>query len=283
MDPDIPLGKPFPDTPLPTDNVYTGPFRAQVKKNNDNEEEDKFLGRIKVWVPQVHGEDYKDKIDELPWAWPCFLHAYKDEEGTLKAGFFGVPPEESWVYVIFENGDPDHPIYMGGWYAGEKGDTDVDQFMQEDTRSSARYPDIIGYISPHDGKFRFRILKEDRFEFSWFENDQEKAIFEFDSVGQSPNDRPTARLSVKDNWMIKVTSEDKIEIECVQGEGEVKVKCKKFIVEAEEEIDMQSSGTSKYSAVETNTFEGETIKGRGTPDGGFDRWGVTLRSPETPS
>ena len=61
MDPDIPLGKPFPDTPLPTDNVYTGPFRAQVKKNNDNEEEDKFLGRIKVWVPQVHGEDYKDR------------------------------------------------------------------------------------------------------------------------------------------------------------------------------------------------------------------------------
>jgi hypothetical protein len=283
VEPDVPIQKPFPDNPMPTEGTYTGPFRAKVKKNDDRELDDKLLGRVKVWVPQVHGEEYEDRIEDLPWAWPCFLHAYKDEDGSLKAGFFGVPPEESWVYVVFENGNPDYPIYLGGWYAGEKGETDLDDSMQEDSRSSARYPDIIGYISPHDGKFRFRILKGDRFEFSWVENNVEKAIFEFDSIGYSPNDRPTARLSVKENWMIKVSSEDKIEVECIEGEGEVKVKCKKFIVEAEDLVDIKSSGTSKYEAAETNTFAGETIKGRGTPDGGFDRWGVTLRSPNTPS
>ena len=159
MDPDVPIQKSFPDRPTDTSGVYTGPFRAKVKKNDDRELDNKFLGQIKVWIPQVHGEEYEDRIEELPWAWPCFLHAFKDEDGGFKAGFFGVPPDDSWVYVIFENGDPDHPIYLGGWYAGEKGDSELDDAFLEDSRSNARYPDIIGYISPHDGRFRFRILR----------------------------------------------------------------------------------------------------------------------------
>lgn len=274
-DPDVPLEKPFPDRPMDTSGTYTGPFRAKVKKNDDRELDNKFLGQIRVWIPQVHGEEYEDRINELPWAWPCFLQAHKDESGQLKSGFFGVPPEDSWVYVIFENGDPDHPIYLGGWYGGEKGDSDLDEFLQEDERSSARYPDIIGYISPHDGKFRFRILKKDRFEFSWFEGGEEKAIFEFDSVGYDPNDRPTIRLEAKGDWIVKVKAEKNIEME---SDEEVKIKCKKFKVEAEEEIDMKSEGSSKYEAVNNNDFKGDTINGFGTPNGGFDRWGVTPRT-----
>ena len=80
--------------------------------------------------------------------------------------------------------------------------------------------------------------------------------------------------------MLKIKSDDKIEIECIEGEGEVKVKCKKFIVEAEDEVSIKSEGSSSYEAAETNTFKGEQIHGRGTPDGGFDRWGSTPRSPE---
>lgn len=273
MDPNIPIQKPFPDQPMDTSGVYTGPFRAQVKKNDDREEEDKFLGRIKVWIPQVHGEDYKDKVDDLPWAWPCFLHAFKDpDDETLKAGFFAVPPEESWVYVIFENGNVDHPIYLGGWYGGEKGDTELDDFLQEDERSSARYPDIIGYISPHDGKLRFRILKGDRAEIVWNEDDEDKVLIEIDSVGYNPNNQPTVRLESK--WMVKAKSEKNIELE---SDETVKITCKRFEVEAEEVIEMSSDGSSMYEASGANTFKGSSIHGRGAPDGGFDRYGVTLR------
>lgn len=272
-DPDIPIQKPFPDEPFPTHGIYTGPFRAKVKKNDDRELENKFLGQIQVWIPQVHGEEYEDRIEELPWAWPCFLHAFKDEEGDLKAGFFGVPPEDSWVYVIFENGDPDHPIYLGGWYGGEKGETDLDDFMQEDARSSARYPDIIGYISPHDGRLRFRVLKEDRFEVSWWENDEEKAIIEFDSVGFAPNKEPTVRIQTK--WMLKAKAEKNIELE---SDEEVKIKCKRFEVEAEEEIKLDSKGTSTIEAAGANNFRGSSINGFGTPNGGFDRFGAVLRT-----
>jgi hypothetical protein len=273
MDPTIPIQKPFPDTPLPTDGVYTGPFRAKVKKNDDRENDDKFLGRIKVWIPQVHGEDYEDKIDDLPWAWPCFLHAFKDpDDQKLKAGFFGVPPENSWVYVIFEGGNPNFPIYLGGWYGGEKGDSELDDYMQEDDRSSARYPDIIGYISPHDGRLRFRILKKDRFELVWFQDDEVQAIIEFDSVGFDPNTVPTVR--VESNWRIKAKSKKNIELE---SDEEVKIKCKRFKVEAEEKVEVWSKQTSEYKADGVNTFKGSTIRGRGVPDGGFDKYGTELR------
>lgn len=276
MDPDVPLDTPFPDEPLSTAAEVPGIWRAKVKKNDDREEEDKFLGRVKVWVPQIHGEDYEDRVEDLPWAFPCFLHAFKDpDDEELKAGFFGVPPEESWVYVIFENGDPDHPIYFGGWYGGEKGDTELNDFMQEDERSSARYPDIIGYISPLDKRFRFRILNEDRFEISWWQDDEEKAIIEFDSQGFDPNNKPTMRLEVKDDWMVKVKAKKQIHIE--SEEDEVRIKCKRLVVEAEEKIEMTSEGTSIYEASGVNTFKGATISGRGEPDGGFDKWGVNPR------
>jgi len=202
VEPDVPITKPFPDRPMSTGDVYTGPFRAKVKKNDDREEEDGFLGRVKVWVPQIHGEDYEDRIDDLPWAWPCFLQAFQDSNGTTKSGFFGLPPEESWVYVVFEGGDANYPIYLGGWYAGEKGETELDDYLQEDSRSSARYPDIIGYISPHDGKLRLRVLKGDRAEIVWNENGTDQAIVEFDSIGYSPNTEPTVRVDTQ--WMVKV-------------------------------------------------------------------------------
>lgn len=275
MDPSVPLETPFPDEPMSTSPKYMGIWRAKVKKNDDREEEDKFLGRVKVWVPQIHGEDYEDRTEDLPWAWPCFLHAFKDpDDEELKAGFFGVPPEDAWVYVIFEGGDPDYPIYFQGWYGGEKGDTELDDFMQEDERSSARYPEIIGYISPYDKRFRFRILKEDRFELSWWQDDEEQAIIEFDSVGYDPNNMPTIRIEAKNDWMVRIKAAKNIALE---SEEDVTIKCKNFKVEAEDLVEVKSMGTSKYEAEQTNTFKGATISGRGTPDGGFDRWGVTPR------
>ena len=68
------------------------------------------IGRVLVQVPDVLGE--------IPssWAMPCVPAA------GIQAGCFIVPPIGSQVWVEFEQGDPDYPIWTGGfWGAGGGG------------------------------------------------------------------------------------------------------------------------------------------------------------------
>jgi uncharacterized protein involved in type VI secretion and phage assembly len=45
------------------------------------------------------------------WAMPCLPGA-----GT-NAGLFTVPPQGAGVWIEFEQGDPDHPIWLGGYWS----------------------------------------------------------------------------------------------------------------------------------------------------------------------
>ncbi|WP_017460716.1 phage baseplate assembly protein V [Dyella ginsengisoli] len=80
--------------------VY-GKYRGLVINNVDP----LMKGRLMVQVPDVGGD--------LPigWAMPCLPVA-----GT-NMGMFTVPPVGAGVWVEFERGDPDHPIWVGGFYA----------------------------------------------------------------------------------------------------------------------------------------------------------------------
>lgn len=57
-------------------------------------------GRLLVKVPAVFG-------DGTVWALPCVPYA------GPKVGFFAMPPEKASVWVEFEAGDPDSPIWSG--------------------------------------------------------------------------------------------------------------------------------------------------------------------------
>lgn len=81
---------------------YYGSYRGIVVSNEDT----KFLGRLKVSVPAISGDE---AIEE--WAWPKGMFAGKD------IGFFAVPNPKDAVWVSFENGDPSHPIWEYGWWA----------------------------------------------------------------------------------------------------------------------------------------------------------------------
>jgi uncharacterized protein involved in type VI secretion and phage assembly len=61
------------------------------------------LGRIKVSVPSVFGDD---SADLQTWARPCF-----------PSGHFFVPDVDDRVWVAFEHGDPSAPVWLGEWYA----------------------------------------------------------------------------------------------------------------------------------------------------------------------
>jgi len=79
---------------------YYGIYRGTVVNNIDPLQ----IGRIAVIVPDVGG------ITPSTWAMPCVPLAGKQE------GTFMVPQIGAGVWVQFEAGDPDRPVWSGCWW-----------------------------------------------------------------------------------------------------------------------------------------------------------------------
>jgi uncharacterized protein involved in type VI secretion and phage assembly len=75
------------------------------------------IGRVQVSVPDVIGDG------KLAWAMPCLPGA------GPKVGFFAIPPVGAGVWVEFERGDPDYPIWSGGFW--KEGDAPVPMGPQQ--------------------------------------------------------------------------------------------------------------------------------------------------------
>jgi uncharacterized protein involved in type VI secretion and phage assembly len=83
---------------------FLGKFRGKVTDNRDP----LMLGRLRVKVPDVYGEE------ESGWALPASPYAGNG------VGLFLIPPTDASVWVEFEHGDPDYPIWAGCfWATGE--------------------------------------------------------------------------------------------------------------------------------------------------------------------
>jgi hypothetical protein len=79
---------------------YYGKYRGTVVTNVDPQQR----GRIMAMVPDVQG------LIPLSWALPCVPIAGKQE------GTFMVPQVGASVWIEFEQGDPDYPIWVGGFW-----------------------------------------------------------------------------------------------------------------------------------------------------------------------
>jgi hypothetical protein len=79
---------------------YSGKYRGTVLVNIDPLQ----IGRIMVQCSDVLGET------PSTWAMPCMPVA------GMQAGVFAVPPIGSQVWVEFEQGNPDFPIWTGGFW-----------------------------------------------------------------------------------------------------------------------------------------------------------------------
>ena len=79
---------------------FYGKYRGTVLNNVDPMQQ----GRILAVVPDVTGP--------LPssWAMPCLPLA------GINTGVFTVPPIGAGVWVEFEKGDPDYPVWVGGFW-----------------------------------------------------------------------------------------------------------------------------------------------------------------------
>lgn len=83
---------------------FYGKYRGVVFDNNDPWK----LGRVQAKVEAIFGNDPSG------WALPCVPYAGKG------VGLFLIPPKDALVWIEFENGDPDYPIWTGCFWADEK-------------------------------------------------------------------------------------------------------------------------------------------------------------------
>lgn len=84
---------------------FFGKYRGKVEMNLDP----LGVGRVQVSVADVMGDG------SLAWAMPCLPGAGPG------VGIFTIPPVGANVWVEFERGDPDYPIWSGGFW--DTGDT----------------------------------------------------------------------------------------------------------------------------------------------------------------
>ena len=100
-------------------NSHFGKYSATVADVDDS----KNMGRIRANIPLI----LKDQIS--PWALPCMPYTGPD------AGFFAIPPVGAAVWIEFEAGDVNRPIWSGGfWPRGDAPEPEEGRAGQQSTK-----------------------------------------------------------------------------------------------------------------------------------------------------
>jgi len=92
---------------------FYGKYRGIVSDNKDSQ----MLGRIQAKVPDIFGENVSG------WALPSSPYAGNG------VGLFLIPPVDAWVWIEFEHGDPEYPIWSGCFWS--EGQTPVTPALPE--------------------------------------------------------------------------------------------------------------------------------------------------------
>jgi uncharacterized protein involved in type VI secretion and phage assembly len=106
---------------------YYGKYRALVIDNADPEQ----LGRLKLQIPSVLGEEVV-----TGWAMPCVPYG-----GDMNQGFLFIPEVASGVWVEFEEGDLEFPIWVGTFWSKPGGDSELPKPNDPDGSGQASVQD----------------------------------------------------------------------------------------------------------------------------------------------
>jgi hypothetical protein len=153
----------FPEANL---TQFFGIYRAEVVDNNDPAK----LCRLKV---KVYSLFQNIPINDLPWAFPCFPFGGKGNIGSIF-----IPPRESTVWVAFEEGNPNIPVWIGTYYGtpnnapetpnifqGKTGDVsqnDTEPLINEPGAWKAQYPTNFGIRTPNGIVIEYDDTPENR-------------------------------------------------------------------------------------------------------------------------
>lgn len=88
---------------MTTARHFYGKYRGIVTDNQDPLQ----MGRVRARVPDITGSD------ESGWALPCVPFAGN------KMGFYALPDVNARVWIEFEQGNPDYPIWSGCWWGSQ--------------------------------------------------------------------------------------------------------------------------------------------------------------------
>ena len=159
---------------------YYGKYRGKVLNNVDP----LFLGRIIPEVPAIPGS-------VTNWALPCTPYA------GMQVGFYTIPPIGANIWVEFEGGDPNYPIWSGCFWA--EGETPLGAPPPETKIFKTEFITMILNDLPDIGGFRLEVIPECV---------ATPLSMTFDSTGIEINDAP---------GIIKMITEEGITIEYPPG------------------------------------------------------------------
>lgn len=90
---------------------FYGKYRGIVVSNEDPEK----LGRLKVKVPSVLGKEIV-----TGWAMPCVPYGGAENQGMLF-----IPQKDDGVWIEFEEGDLEFPIWTGAFWTNPGGNSEL--------------------------------------------------------------------------------------------------------------------------------------------------------------
>lgn len=93
------------------ENRYFGKYRAQVADNADPE----HRGRLRLRVPGLLGEDVV-----TGWALPCVPYG-----GSAGVGSLWIPDNDAGVWVEFEGGQLEYPVWVGAYWCSPGGQSEL--------------------------------------------------------------------------------------------------------------------------------------------------------------
>lgn len=118
---------------------YYGKYRGIVVDNEDPAR----LGRLKVQVPSVLGNEVV-----TGWALPCVPYG-----GAADQGFLFIPEREAGVWVEFEEGDPEFPVWVGTFWSKPDGESELPKPNEEDEVQVPPSRKIIKTLQGHTLQF----------------------------------------------------------------------------------------------------------------------------------
>ena len=118
---------------------YYGKYRGLVVDNADPEQ----LGRLKLQIPSVLGEEVV-----TGWAMPCVPYG-----GDANQGFLFIPEVDAGVWVEFEEGDLEFPIWVGTFWSKPGGNSELPKPNDPDgsEQGSVQNPPTLKIIKTKKG------------------------------------------------------------------------------------------------------------------------------------
>ena len=125
--------------------VYYGVYDGQVCNVNDPENR----GRIQCVIPEVTGES------PSAWCEPCIPFASDDK------GDFYLPNLKEYVWVMFEQGNPNYPVYFGSWFAQDRTPLLKDYADEKSNQRIIGFFDAFISMIKDENKIKIGVTKDD--------------------------------------------------------------------------------------------------------------------------